>query len=493
MSRRSVTTASIVIALLVGVGAVAAVTPASAAKAVKKPAYKVSATASASSVRTSGTLTISGTVTPKSRATVTLQRYHAGAWRKVASKKLPKSSKYAFTTGVGGTATTLRYRVTKAKARKVKAGVSRTVVVEVRTWGTVKSWGYNTVGQLGTGSASTTPASSPIDVVGLTEVTKVVTNAAGDSAYALRRDGTVASWGNNNEEGKLGLGSLHGFDATPRTIPGLTGVTDIAAAADAAYALKSDGTVWSWGKNLNGELGIGRVGSSSATPGQVLGVTGARAIAGARNNGYAVTADGSVWSWGEDSRGQLGQGTSSPGFGTPGKLAGISGVTAIAAGGFGVAVVGSYGSVWTWGDNLDGQLGIGSTIGRTNVPVQVTGLGGVTRIGASSSSFYALAPGGVVWSWGSNLGGSLGAGPSVGPRSAIPVPVSDVAGVLDVAGSSDTGFAISASRELLAWGPNDTFHLGSVGSATPVPVTVPGLVGVTSVSGGARSAYAVIG
>jgi alpha-tubulin suppressor-like RCC1 family protein len=223
--------------------------------------------------------------------------------------------------------------------------------------GTVWAWGYGAYGQLGDGTFHTTGGvdspqdagvAAPVQVRGLSGVVAIAGGA--DHNLALKSDGTVWAWG-YGRLGQLGDGIFYGDPfyggiggvATPVQVSGLTTVTAIACGDSHSLALKSDGTVWVWGRGLEGQLGDGNFYSfpllGVATPVQVSGLNGVVAIAGGYTHSLALKSDGTVWAWGAGHWGQLGDGnfyTTLPGsfFGgaaTPVQVIGLSAVTAIAA------------------------------------------------------------------------------------------------------------------------------------------------------------------
>jgi hypothetical protein len=279
----------------------------------------------------------------------------------------------------------------------------------------VWAWGYNGDGSLGDGSA--TQRNSPVAVNLPSDVQQI---AAGfTTGYALRANGTVWAWGSNG--GALGNGAYGtGCDTTPVgpgcravtpiQVPGLTGVVSIGATYNAAFAVKSDGTVWTWGWNAEGELGTGTAGGPGCydnpqaancvklSPVQIPNLTGVDRIATGTTTTYALMADGNVRSWGFNARGQLGDGTTGGDCvdaaqpncvrSTPGPVLGLLDVTDLAAGdGFALARR-SDGTLWAWGDNADGQLG--GVWSPTDVPTQVPGVSGVQVIGAGLATSYAV-------------------------------------------------------------------------------------------------------
>ena len=141
-------------------------------------------------------------------------------------------------------------------------------------------------------------------------------------------------------------------------VSGLTGVIALAAGSWHNLALKSDGTVWAWGDNGSGQLGDGST-TDRSTPVQVSGRV--IAIAAGSYHSLALKSDGAIWAWGSNGSGQLGDGSTSYYNSTPVPVSGLSGVIALAAGSSHTLALKSDGTVWAWGSNYDGQLGDGST------------------------------------------------------------------------------------------------------------------------------------
>ncbi|MBF0487187.1 MAG: hypothetical protein HQK98_03415, partial [Nitrospirae bacterium] len=155
---------------------------------------------------------------------------------------------------------------------------------------------------------------------------------------------------------------------TPVQVSGLTGVTAVAGGFEHTIALTGDGTVWAWGYNGYGQLGDG-TNTNSNTPVQVSGLTGVTAVAGGAVHSVALRSDGTVWAWGLNQYGQLGNGTNTN-SNTPVQVSGLTGVTAVAAGFEHSVALKSDGTVWAWGYNGYGQLGNGTNT-NSNTPVQV--------------------------------------------------------------------------------------------------------------------------
>lgn len=193
--------------------------------------------------------------------------------------------------------------------------------------------------------------------------------AAGWNTYALGSDGTVWAWG-DNEFGQLG-DSSSGFSRVPVQVPGLTGAKAIAAGRTSAYALMADGRVWGWGDNLESQLGPQAAESAATTPVEITGLAEVVSLAVGDHVGYALTRDGSVWAWGTNGAGELGDGSGeSPKRTQPGKVtfAGPVAVATMAADSGSAFAVASGGQLWAWGKDECGLSGLGDRPGGSLSP-----------------------------------------------------------------------------------------------------------------------------
>lgn len=372
---------------------------------------------------------------------------------------------------------TVTVAVTDGSGRRGTAALALTVAARPRPVGRLYAWGENDNGQLGN---STTESSSPlVSVTGLTSIVEVT--AGGASAYALRSDGTVWAWG-SGFFGRLGNGSTTS-SSSPVQVTGLTSVTAIAGGSQTAYALKSDGTVWSWGYNSTGQLGSGSTDLFSSTPVQVSGLTSVTAIAGGLESASALKSDGTVWTWGFN---EYGQGTYNHTY-VPVQVSGLSSVTAIATGiETGYALL-SNGTVMAWGNNQYGELGDNSAdTTHSSPPVAVTGLSSVTGVAAGGFTGYALLASGRVWAWGLDDFGQLGDGGT--SPSPVPVQVTALSGITAIAAGYFDGYAQAADGHEWAWGQGSLGQLGDGGTHDGGPVQVRGLTGVVGI-GGSQSTF----
>ncbi|HEX5752852.1 MAG TPA: RCC1 repeat-containing protein [Archangium sp.] len=233
----------------------------------------------------------------------------------------------------------------------------------MRRDGLVWAWGYNAEGELGDGTA--THRSTPMPV---SDVSDAVMASAGDQhALAMSSDGTVWAWGHNTS-GQVGDGTLT-HRTTPSKVSGLSGVVAVSAGGQHSLALRGDGTVWAWGYNESGALGDGST-LQRSTPVQVSGLSGVVAISAGYLHSLALRHDGTVWAWGSNTLNQLGDGTAEPQRSTPVRVSGLSDVVAISAGRNHSLAMHADGTLWAWGRNATGQLGDGTTTQRaTPVPV----------------------------------------------------------------------------------------------------------------------------
>jgi alpha-tubulin suppressor-like RCC1 family protein len=356
------------------------------------------------------------------------------------------------------------------------ASASLPLVIAV-TSGTVMTWGANSSGQLG----NNTTVNSDVPVT--TGLTMVTAAASGTYAnYALRTDGTVWSWGLDSN-GQLGTGTPLADSHVPVQIPGLSGVTSLAAGTASVYALKADGTVWAWGAGDSGQLGD-NTRNDSSVPVQVSGLTGVTAITASDANGFALKSDGAVWAWGEGSGGELGNGASLVDALVPAQIAGLSHVTAI-AGAAESAYALAAGTVMSWGDNTYGQLGNGTTT-ASRVPIAIAELTGVTALSASYFDGYALHSDGSLSAWGVNNHGELGNG--ILTSTLVPVAVPGLTAVTAVEGRGSDASALRADGSVLTWGYNGFGGLGNGSTVdASTPVVVPGLSNVVGLAIGSVS------
>ncbi|HEU4594235.1 MAG TPA: S8 family serine peptidase [Pyrinomonadaceae bacterium] len=357
--------------------------------------------------------------------------------------------------------------------RAVGAGESHTLAA--KTDGTVWAWGSNESGQLGDGTQSFGSFSrlTPVVVRNLSDVKAL---AGGFShSLALKADGTVWAFG-ANFKGQLGDGSVQ-MRATPVRAGDLTGARTIAAARFYSLVLKEDGTVWGFGDNESGQLGTGAGSGLPVTSPVQTNISGVTAIAAGDTHALAVRSDGTVWAWGSNFEGQLGDGTTN-GRATPAQVPGLNGIVAVAAGEKHSLALKNDGTVWAWGFNSEGQLGDATQTRRLS-PVQVVNfaggpLTGVTQVAAGARHSMVLKDDFSVWTWGYNGFLQLGEGVLPPSNRSTPVRVVNISGAVGIAAGHFHSAALMADSTLRMWGRNGNGSLGdgtSFSRAAPVEVT----------------------
>ena len=344
--------------------------------------------------------------------------------------------------------------------------------------GTLWATGSNNAGQLGTGTTTASAAWVPVG-----SATNWVMVAAGVSySLGLRADGTLWAWG-INDSGQLGIAANSGTtaaNATPTQVPGT--YTQLAAGRYHALALRADGTLWAWGWNSSGQLGNTTNNGNNAanpTPTQVPG-TGYTRVAAGTSHSLALRADGTLWAWGSNRSGQLGNTlnvNTSNANPTPAQVAGT--YTEIAAGSNHSLGLRADGTLWAWGYNEFGQLGTATnsgTITATSTPTQVPGT--YTRVRAGESHTLAVQADGTLWAWGINRYGQLGSLTNSGIATANPTPAQVPGTYAQVAAGGATSLGLRADGTLYAWGANDQGQLGTAtNSASATPTTTPTATG----------------
>lgn len=320
---------------------------------------------------------------------------------------------------------------------------------------TVKAFGENASGELGNGS--NTDSNIPVTSIGLSGI--IAVSGGGDQleahSLALKSNGTIWSWG-SNIYGGLGNGTTTNSN-TPSQVLVLTTATAISAGGWHSVALKNDGTVWTWGWNMDGQLGDGTI-VDKVVPTQIPNLSGVIAISAGTYHTLALKSDGTVWAWGDNISGQIGDGTVIDRT-SPTQVLGLTGVVKIAAGRFFSLAVKSDGTVWTWGENLYGQLGNGTNT-DSHIPVQVSGLSGITSATAATGAFHCIAVknDNTVWAWGRNTYGNLGDG-TVANKS-TPVLMQGISNVNGLAAGTNFTLLTKSDGTFWACGRNASGQLG---------------------------------
>jgi alpha-tubulin suppressor-like RCC1 family protein len=361
-----------------------------------------------------------------------------------------------------------------ASASSAAAGSSAAGSAAADGGSIVYGWGNNFFGQAGYGTAGAAQA-SPLPAVALAP--DVVQATGGDGfSVAVRADGTVWTWG-SNESGQLGDGSTAPFRTAPGQVPGLPRIRQVAAAVQSVLAAGVDGSVWAWGYNRFGQLGDG---TAQDQPRPVrVSISGVTQVAVGLTISVARRSDGTVWNWG------IGVDHM-----TPVRASTPSRITQVAAGFDHAVALRSDGSVWSWGSNFLGQLGTG-TPADSRVPVRVDRhVSGITQIAAGGYHSLALGRDRKIWAWGDDEFGQVGDGAT--SARFVPVHLAQPTGVTQIGAGPRHSLAVRSDRTLWAWGLNESGELGNghAGGHNAVPGQIPGLTGVVWASMGTATVLA---
>ena len=343
------------------------------------------------------------------------------------------------------TSCTSKYDSDSFKA--ISAGFQHTVAI--KSDGSLWAWGSNEDGQLGDGkSGRDIRRKTPVRIG--TDTDWMVVSAWGGNTVALKKDGSLWAWGRNSS------GQLGDDTNTSRNIPGRVGTDKDWAAISVRWrhtvALKKNGSLWAWGNNSSGQLGDG-TNTSRNIPVRVGTNKNWAAISvggDSLDGGYTVALkkDGSLWAWGDNTTGQLGDGTNTS-RNAPVRVGTDKNWVAISAGRKHTVALKKDGSLWAWGENVAGRLGDGTDTNR-NTPVRIGTDTGWTAISAGSEYTIALKLDGSLWAWGGNHRGQLGINKITGSDTPIQAGT-DTDWTAISAGQAHT-IALKADGSLWAWG-----------------------------------------
>ena len=326
----------------------------------------------------------------------------------------------------------------------------------VKTDGTLWTWGRNNLGQLGyeVPVFGVNAVYSPVQVAGGStwsntafDTQPLVISSAGQHAGSIRTDGTLWMWGGSNfGHGVLGNGTTIAY-SSPIQIGSLTNWKQISFNYFHTMAIKTDGTLWGWGNNNSGMLGNGTQPYSS--PVQIGSLTNWKQVATGYTSSVAVKTDGTLWTWGNNTYGTLGI-TPQVTYSSPIQVGLLTNWSQVTSAMYAVGAIKTDGTLWTWGDGRMGNLGNGG-IGYVYSPIQIGTLTNWKQIAMGYYTSMAVKTDGTLWGWGNNQNGQLGNGTTAYYSS--PIQIGSATNWKQVAcGGQGFTAAIKTDGTLWTWG-----------------------------------------
>jgi hypothetical protein len=325
--------------------------------------------------------------------------------------------------------------------------------------GLIFSWGGSYNGTYGSlGDNSTAPRSSPVREITSSTTWRLVA-AGAVSTHAIKTDGSLWSWGCNSY-GRLGDNTSTDRSSPVMEITSSTNWCQISGGVTHASAIKTDGSLWSWGQNYFGRLGNNSTINRSSPVREITSSTNWCQASAGGSHTNALKTDGSLWSWGSASGGVLGNNSTIDRSSPVREITSSTNWCQVGSGLFHVSAVKTDGSLWSWGCNNYGNLGNNSTINRSSPVREITSSTNWCQVGSGSVHVSAVKTDGSLWSWGCNNYGNLGNNSTINRSSPVREITSSTNWCQVSAGSFRTG-ALKTDGSLWSWGYNNRGGLGN--------------------------------
>ena len=358
----------------------------------------------------------------------------------------------------------------KIKTLKTSEGLVYAILED----GSLYAWGRNLHGQLGIGDDM--DRDTPTKVTAITGMIKeLITNNYYNyySTYAIMEDGSLYAWG-NNYYGQLGVGDKVNKN-TPTLISGISDkIKTLKNNYQSIYAIAEDGLLYTWGSNGDCKLGIFNFGQDINAPKNVKLPNKVKELITSYSSAYTILEDGSLYAWGKNENGKLGVGKSTNTICTPEQVTGINGTIKKLITGSSVYALMEDGSLDAWGYNGSGQLGFGDEVDK-NTPTKVNLPGKIKELIKYSTSIYTILEDGSLYVWGKNESSQLGVGDKVNRNT--PTKVNLPSKIKELIIDSSSAYAILEDGSLYAWGKNEDGKLG-VGKSTNTIYTPEQVTGI---------------
>ncbi|MCL1874890.1 MAG: InlB B-repeat-containing protein [Synergistaceae bacterium] len=283
--------------------------------------------------------------------------------------------------------------------------------------------------------------------------------SAGSSfSMGIKTDGSLWAWGRNTY-GQLGIGDSVDR-GTPTRVGSANDWASVSASSQFTVAIKTDGSLWAWGANGNGQLGLGNTGGSYNTIMRVGTDIDWKAISAGGSYVMALKTDDSLWAWGANYNRQLGDGTTTQ-RDSPVRVGADTNWKAVSAGDEHTMAIKTDGSLWAWGVNNNGQLGDGTATSR-DMPVRVGTDNDWKAVSAGANHTLAIKTDGSLWTWGMNNSGQLGDGTATSRNTPVRVGADNDWTAVSAGKNSSSSFSMAIKNDctLYAWGSNASGYLG---------------------------------
>ena len=334
------------------------------------------------------------------------------------------------------------------------------------SFGNLSSWGSNYDGQLGLNDYDSRNIPTKV-YYNLNDWKKI--SAGQNFGAAIRSDGTLWTWG-SNIDGQLGIGPDPNFSSTPLQLSDHSNFVDVSCGESHMGAIKSDGSLWMWGNGGNGRLG--NYGGSSTSPIESVGPNRTwKKISCGYNYTFAISIDDLLWAWGGNDYGQIGSSSlsdKSPAFYVSGNWSSVSCAK------YHTVAIKTNGSLHSTGTNTYGQLGTGNLTNSTSF-VQVGTDANWKQVSCAENHTIAIKTNGTMWAWGNNDSGQLGFGVGIASTSK-PIQIGFDINWKQVSCGSSCSSAIKTDGSLWTWGLNNSDQLG-LGSGESDIIYLPTQIG----------------